>query len=658
MRKIFTTIALGLAAISMAQAECPYDIKWSKGTSYATSASITNMTVESLTTVWGTFADGTQIDVGDNKPVTMTGPNGFTRTYNLSQATKWDADAEKVVSLPVIKLVFADYPKSLETPGDYTASIPANSFTIDGTGNEQFTVTFTVKDTRIFTPIDLECYPDPAPGQYQSINRLKVFVSSLDADGNTEYLQEGVKFGAKGTVAKEGGETKEYAIETCSASNGRIGYRLVMEAGTDINEEGVYTVTYPEGSFLINSNSSTEYYTNKTLTYTYTISSGTTMKPNITPAQGPVTALAGIEFEAPENYVFSIADGAEFQMTLPNGTVKNCTATLSPNAMYIYLRTDQIEYAAGTYKVNIPKKSINFIGGDGAPLPTAGFDLTYNVTGGELGELAYTVSDQKGPVDISNITTYNLESFYVKFDKTVVPTKVIQSKVVYPDKSVQYLPTSWSDGNQRFMIFMNYPKQYGTYTVTFPAAAACADGVFNKEITLNINYLDKNHENLVCTSTPENGSQVESLYNLYINLDADTYTSASPYLGGITMTYFGNDAVEKKQMQYLKTTNDPLKLSIELDEEVKEIGDYTWTIPENSINAVKKDGTQVINTAINFVWSIRETGGVSDAFADDVTSFDVYSAEGVAILKGATREELNALGKGLYIINGRTFIIR
>ena len=95
-----------------------------------------------------------------------------------------------------------------------------------------------------------------------------------------------------------------------------------------------------------------------------------------------------------------------------------------------------------------------------------------------------------------------------------------------------------------------------------------------------------------------------------------------------------------------------------LDNEVTELGDYTWTIPENSINAVKKDGTQVTNTGINFCWSIRKSGGVSEAFAEDVTSFNVYSADGVAILKGATRDELNTLGKGLYIINGRTFIIR
>lgn len=619
------------------------------------------MTVPSLSTIWGTFPEGTAIVVGQNKKVSMTGPNNYSRTYNLGQASKWDDDSQSTVSLPAIKLVFKDAPLSLNTPGDYTASIPADAFTINGTGNEQFCVTFTVADNRVYTPTDLDWMADPTPGQYQTLNRLKVKMSTLDSNGKTEYLQKGVKYGAKGIVAKEGGETKEYDIETSATETGYLGYRLVLGTGAEIHEDGVYTVTYPEGSFLIGSNSSSKLYTNKELTFTYTISSGTTMKPNITPAPGTVTALGGIEFEAPDNYYFSIAENAEFPITLPDGTEKKCTATLSPNAMYIYLRTDSIEYAKGMYTVTIPQKSINFIGTDGNPMPTAGFTLTYNVTGGELGDLAYTVSDQNGVVDVNNINTYSLESFYVKFDKEVTPTNNLLSKVKYPDGSVKNLTVSWSGSNKRFLIFMNYPKTKGNYEVTFPAAAACADGVFNKEITLHINYLDKNLEDLKCTSTPENGATVESLQNLYVNFDADTYKSVTPYNGGITMTYFYNDEItdeKDREMQYLKTTTNPLQLYVVLDNEMKEVGDYTWTIPENSINAEKQDGTQVINKSMNFCWSIRQTGGVSEAFADDVKSFDVYSIDGAAILKDATRDQINTLGKGLYIINGRTFIIR
>lgn len=653
-------MVLGLAAVCFAQAECPYEITWTSGTSYASSTTITDMTVPSLSTVWGTFAEGTTIVVGQNKKVSMSGPEGYSRTYNLGQASQYIEETQSTVSLPAIKLVFKDAPLSIKTPGVYTASIPASSFTINGVANEQFEVSFTVADNRVYTPIDFDYTVDPAPGQYQTINRLKVFINALDAEGNTEYLSNGVKYGAKGTVARKDGETREFDIASCAASSGRIGYRLVLDEGMEIHEDGEYTVTYPEGSFLIKSNSSTSLYTNKELVFNYTISSGTTMKPNITPAQGNITALGGIEFEAPENYIFSISNDAVFPMTMPDGTVKNLTATLSPNKMYIYLRSDQIEYGTGLYTVNIPKSSINFIGSDGAPMPTAGFELKYNVSGGELGDLAYTATDQNGQVDVANINTYSLESFYIKFDQDVTPTKVIQSKVVYPDGTTKYATTSWSSANKRFMIFMDYPKTKGNYTVTFPAGAASIDGVFNKEITLNINYLDKNLEDLTCTSTPKTGENVSSLFMLYVNLDPDTYTSASPYLGGITKTYFANDDdAESSQMQYLKTSKDPLKLYIELDSEVTEKGDYTWTIPENSINAVKKDGTQVINNAIQFFWSIRENGsGVADSFADDVNSFDVYNAQGICILKNATRDQLKTLAKGLYIINGKTFIIR
>lgn len=659
MKKLFTTLALGLAAVSMAWADCPYEINWSSGSSYATSTPIdSDMQVVSLQTIWGTFPEGTTIAVGNDKQVHITGQD-VDRTTTLGQATQYDAVTQTVINLPAIKITFQYAPLSISAYGDYTATIPANSFSINGVGNDQFDVTFTVKDTRVFTPIDLDCTATPAPGTYTDLNNFNVDINKYDENGNVKYVSKGVKQGAKGTIAMVGGESKEFDIITRSTSTGSIRYGLKLDSYT-IYENGTYIVTWPEGSFLLGDNTSSALYTNKELKYEYIISNGTSMRPNITPAPGTLTALGGIEFEAPGDYLMAIPAGTVFTVTCPNGDVKQLDADVSQNNMYIYLRGQDIFYEPGEYTVEVPKKGITFIDSDSKTLPSIGFKLKYTVTGGSPGDLAYTLTDSEGEITDNIRNTYKLDYFYVTFDKDVTPTQFVRSKVVYPDGSVKYAAsTSWSSANKRFMIFMNFPKEYGKYEITFPAAAACADGVFNKDITFTVNYLDQTQEELTCYSTPQSGSTVTELQNMSVSLDPDKYTSASPYLGGITKTYFANDDdQEHPEMQYLHTSGDPLMLSITLDNKITEPGDYTWSIPENSILAVKKDGTQVLNKPINFFWSVRTSDSVAESFSDDVTEFNVYDLNGVCILKNGSREELNSLGKGIYVINGKTFILR
>lgn len=669
MKKLFLSLALGLGVAGMANAaETPYDITWSSGTSYSSSLTISNMTVPSLSTVWGTFPEGTLIGVGNNKPVYLTGPNGFTRTCNLGQASSYDPVTEQAIKLPAIKITFADAPLSVKVPGVYTATIPASSFSINGVANVEFTTEFNIEDTRSFLPVDLEITPDPAPGQCGVINGFNIFINNTDENGSRIYSSLGVKYGAKATLLINGTETREYDIVSRSTNAKNLKFGLKLPEGQTFWEPGTYTVTYPEGSILLQSQTSTTYYTNKTLVYNYYIAGeptppdtpGTNVKPGILPAEGSeITALAGIEMECPEGYLFKLDETARFNVNRPDGSVIEYQPELSPNNMYLYLRGEEIEFAPGAYTVNVPKGAFSYVGGDSKAVPTNGFDIKYDVKGGNLGDLAYTLSDEEGDITGDTHNTYSVKYFYLKFNETVTPTQIIRTKVVYPDGSVKYASTSWSSANQRFLIFMNYPSMKGRYEITIPAAIACADGVFNKEIKFTVNYLDKTQEEIVCTTTPENGSTVSELNALYVNLDPTLYSSASLYLSGITKSYFANDDdPENPQMQYLKTTTNPLQFYILLDETVKEKGDYSWTIPENSFVVTKNDGTQVLSTAMKFFWSIRGGSDVAEAFSEDVTLFTVYDANGVCVLKDGSREDLKKLGKGMFIINGKSFILR
>ena len=76
-----------------------------------------------------------------------------------------------------------------------------------------------------------------------------------------------------------------------------------------------------------------------------------------------------------------------------------------------------------------------------------------------------------------------------------------------------------------------------------------------------------------------------------------------------------------------------------------------------SIIGVKEDGSQVMATAMKFFWSIRPVGVVSVGM-DKEAVYNVYDINGVSVIRNGKAEDLDNLDKGVYIINGKTFIIR
>ncbi|MDE5929532.1 MAG: hypothetical protein K2H03_03525, partial [Muribaculaceae bacterium] len=168
--------------------------------------------------------------------------------------------------------------------------------------------------------------------------------------------------------------------------------------------------------------------------------------------------------------------------------------------------------------------------------------------------------------------------------------------------------------------------------------------------------IDQKTEDIEFTTNPESGTNVSSLLEIEINAPAGV-KELKRYLTGITKTYFYNDADrDNRQMRYLQAVS-ATTLKVTLNEEVTEIGDYTLEVPAESIVCVKDDNTQVMAAATAFYWSIRNSGAVSVGMdADD--SYNVYDLNGVCIVKNGSVEDLDNLAKGVYIINGKKFIIR
>lgn len=253
-----------------------------------------------------------------------------------------------------------------------------------------------------------------------------------------------------------------------------------------------------------------------------------------------------------------------------------------------------------------------------------------------------------------------MDYVFLTFAEDVSPVEMNYTKLIYPDGSVHYARTTWSTGAKRFMINILdlYPKQYGTYKVSVPAGICYnGNGQFNNAIDFELNFMDRNMVDINCTVDPESGSTVSSLTTISLFAPSD-YKEIYPTNGGITMTYFYNDDdPEARTMYYLKTVNETT-MSITLDNEIKEIGDYTWSIPADAVRGVKNDGTQVIGNAMAFFWSIRESGVVNPIGDGADTLYTVYTLDGTLVLDKVKAEDLNRLGKGMYVINGRTYILR
>ena len=76
-------------------------------------------------------------------------------------------------------------------------------------------------------------------------------------------------------------------------------------------------------------------------------------------------------------------------------------------------------------------------------------------------------------------------------------------------------------------------------------------------------------------------------------------------------------------------------------------------VPKNSIDAYKKaDGWR------NFFLIEGTTTGIINNIYNKTENVDVYTIDGVKCLSKASINEINALPKGVYIINGKKIIIK
>ncbi|MBR4885811.1 MAG: hypothetical protein IKU16_00790, partial [Muribaculaceae bacterium] len=96
--------------------------------------------------------------------------------------------------------------------------------------------------------------------------------------------------------------------------------------------------------------------------------------------------------------------------------------------------------------------------------------------------------------------------------------------------------------------------------------------------------------------------------------------------------------------------------TVTMDRAATEAGIYRLVIPEAAVIVLDNAGVSGPNKEVTFDYNVI-TVGIEDIL-NDATSFEVYTINGVRVLRNASAEDMKLLDKGIYIINGRKVIIR
>ncbi|MDE6670181.1 MAG: hypothetical protein K2K26_10940, partial [Muribaculaceae bacterium] len=128
-----------------------------------------------------------------------------------------------------------------------------------------------------------------------------------------------------------------------------------------------------------------------------------------------------------------------------------------------------------------------------------------------------------------------------------------------------------------------------------------------------------------------------------------------------TLTLPNGDVIDILADNFVEVLSDPddwfsdiIGQSYDLGTTYTERGNYVLVIPEGMFNIGETGEGQ--NSEWTVIWTIGETG-VSSVFGD-VDSFDVYTINGMTVLKGGNAAQLDQLPAGMYIINGQKVILK
>lgn len=648
------------------------DITWFSGV-WGYEQEINNFTIEAIGSINGQVDDCVDLVVPDPwgedpanpgiaKKITIVGP----AQYGTRETYIYKVKAESAEN-NVFRFSATSTSAPVRIQGDYTVTFPAGCMIGDGVPNQQFSVTFHVKDETVYRPEEIQFQSNPIAGiPLSSLEQVTLSFDCMWQEGETGGQAGSEKYAVKGINSEKtvtltntaSGEVLDCSIVSTSSITGRLAYKITPPS--PIVTSGQYRLNVPEDVIRLTKLSGTtghyveEDVCNMALSYTYIVDSdaeGTEVRPVVTPNAGDVAALSRLDFYAPEGYQLFLPDNAKsVAVTLPNGSTVSATPYTNVNVegQMAFLSLPETYTQPGKYTFSFPAGCFELVDGSNTLLATNAYTLTYNVVDTEPVEMSWTSTPADGA------TVYFLQNVYVMFDQPVTGVSGVKPVCIRPDGTqIADAVMSFNSTYNRLMIDLRYPAQYGEYTVTVPEGSVMNDNhEVNAPIVLHFTYLQRPVADIDFLVYPGQGV-VERLRSIEIEAPAG-YTELERVDQGLAYVTFRVGNQEWKE--YITATADPIVCRVELSPvsegrpEFNAGDEINMIVDEGCFRLTATDGTQVINAMKVYSWEIAGSG--VETLLSIPEGCDVYNLQGMKVCTGDDADALRSL-KGIFIVNGK-----
>jgi len=162
------------------------------------------------------------------------------------------------------------------------------------------------------------------------------------------------------------------------------------------------------------------------------------------------------------------------------------------------------------------------------------------------------------------------------------------------------------------------------------------------------------------TVTPDAAAEQASLATISISCAEGLIPSWTA--GNITLTDANGNSIALNDPEAVVAEGadewaTPTEWTVALQEELATIGSYTLTIPAGYFNIGSTQGQVMGSKETVVVFNITEKAqGIKGVTVD--AEVVVYNVAGVAVANGKASEVLKNLNKGIYIVNGKKFVVK
>jgi len=574
-----------------------------------------------------------------NPMVTISGPNGYEQKYNVTPAT-----FDKIIKIQNIAAV--------TTEGEYTVTINVAGLTNPGGqsldnfyNNVVFKYTL---DSSTSGKKDANVTITPAPGNITEFpNEIKVtFVD--EANVFTK-----VDLNPMVTISGPDGYEKKY-----NAVNYDFKNIITIDQIEAITTPGEYTVTINVAGLENMTENLANLYNN--VVFSYTLEDNTPIEKKdanvtVTPAPGEVTEFPTsirVTFDD-ESTLFPITDRNPIvTISGPDGYEQKCNALNNEYANTITVSGIQAITASGEYTVTISMAGIVNESGDNLDDIYNDVVFKYTLKGGETPTppitegYVVTPDPSKAVSKIPAEITVTFPDYYAILPNDGKVEATLKMTCAAHDIDKEFFSNDFVDKKGfKFTVDQDY---------TLP-------GVYKFSVDFS-KYIGSS-DNQMTTTTPLGLVEFE-----YVVGGVTTSIAPAPgivdKIEEITITVTNAEKVELAEDAAITLKNNkneelPIEvavagnvITVTANPAITDAGDYTLTIPANTISA---DGF-VYDKNIYVDYTIRASA--IEAIFVNGESADIYGIDGTVRIRKATIEDVRTLDKGIYIVNGQKVLVK